>query len=89
MSLENWDWYVVCGFLKSELMNRAIVGWCFLSANSVAYQLLMVMVSFVPGHTAGLTIQQACVCSVYVMIHYTTAGEVSRNSKSLREVCLA
>jgi len=55
-SLENWDWYVVCGFLKSELMNRAIVGWCFLSAYSVAYHLLMVMVSKFPGHKAGLTV---------------------------------
>jgi hypothetical protein len=49
----------------------------------------MVMVSILLGHNAGLTIQQACVCSVYVMIHYTTAGEVSDKSKSLREVCIA
>ena len=89
ISLEDWDWYDVCGLLGSELMNRAIVGWCFLSAYSVAYHLLMVMVSILLGHKAGLIIQQACVCSVYVMIHYTTAGEVSDHSKSLRDVCIA
>jgi hypothetical protein len=87
ISLEDWDWYVVCGFPKSELINRAIVGWCFLSAYSVAYHLLMVMVSILLGHNAELTDQQACVCSVYVMIDYTTAREVSDYSESLRKVC--
>lgn len=36
-------------------MDRALVGWCFLSAYSVAYHLMMVMVSISLRHIAELT----------------------------------
>ena len=42
-------------FAPAVLMDRALVGWCFLSAYSVAYHLLMVMVNIQLRQNAKLT----------------------------------
>ena len=42
-------------FATADLMDRALVGWCFLSAYSVAYHLLMVMVNIQLRQNAKLT----------------------------------
>ena len=74
-----------------KLIERAIVGWSFVSAFSITYHLLMVMVGvYVDGQKRWLTTQEASICRVYVLLGPQNAlsRQIALESEALRGVSI-